>query len=166
MKDLGRKVVYQIYPRSFQDSDGNGIGDLRGITTRLDYLKALGVDLLWLTPVFVSPQNDNGYDVANYREIDPLFGTMDDFDELIAQAHQRTWVSCSTWYSTTPRRIMSGSSAHSQRRALSRYYFFRDGTPDRDGNPGSHQPTGSQSLVDRHGSGCRASKSGICISLM
>ena len=137
MKDLGRKVVYQIYPRSFQDSDGNGIGDLRGITTRLDYLKALGVDLLWLTPVFVSPQNDNGYDVANYREIDPLFGTMDDFDELIAQAHQRNM-------GIMLDMVFNHTSTHHEwfQRALAgeehyqRYYFFRDGTSDRDGNPG------------------------------
>ncbi|MDO4537809.1 MAG: alpha,alpha-phosphotrehalase [Coriobacteriales bacterium] len=86
---LGNKVVYQIYIRSFQDSNGDGVGDLRGITQRLDYLQELGIDYLWITPFFVSPQNDNGYDVANYRAIEPLFGTMEDFDELSREASKR-----------------------------------------------------------------------------
>ena len=77
---LGTKVVYQIYVRSFNDSNGDGIGDLPGITQRLDYLQKLGVDYLWLTPFFVSPQHDNGYDVADYRNVEPLFGTMADFN--------------------------------------------------------------------------------------
>ena len=83
------KVVYQIYPKSFYDSNHDGSGDLKGITAKLDYLAYLGVDYLWLTPIFVSPQNDNGYDVANYYEIDPLFGTMADLEELIAEAKKR-----------------------------------------------------------------------------
>lgn len=87
--ELGSKVVYQIYIRSFCDSDGDGIGDLRGITSKLDYLKDLGVNIVWITPFFVSPQNDNGYDVADYRAIDPLFGTMEDFEELARQARAR-----------------------------------------------------------------------------
>lgn len=82
-------VVYQIYPRSFQDSNGDGIGDLKGITSRLDYLADLGVDVLWLSPVFRSPQDDNGYDISDYQDIDPLFGTMADMDELLAEAHKR-----------------------------------------------------------------------------
>lgn len=82
-------VVYQIYPRSFQDSNGDGIGDLQGIISRLDYLKDLGVDVLWISPVFVSPQVDNGYDIADYQAIMSDFGTMEDFDELLAQSHQR-----------------------------------------------------------------------------
>ena len=82
-------VIYQIYPKSFQDTTGNGTGDLRGVITRLDYLQTLGVDAIWLTPFYISPQVDNGYDVANYTAIDPLYGTLDDFDELVAQAHQR-----------------------------------------------------------------------------
>lgn len=82
MKDFKKSVVYQIYPKSFNDSNGDGIGDLQGVIQKLDYLKELGVDYIWLTPFYTSPQNDNGYDIADYYNIDPLFGTMDDFDEL------------------------------------------------------------------------------------
>jgi len=80
-------VVYQIYPRSFQDSNGDGFGDLQGIRSRLGYLKELGVDVLWLSPIYRSPQADNGYDISDYQDIDPVFGTMDDFDQLIADVH-------------------------------------------------------------------------------
>lgn len=82
-------VVYQIYPRSFQDSNNDGIGDIKGITSRLDYLADLGVDVLWLSPVYKSPQDDNGYDIADYQNIDPMFGTLDDMDELLDEAHKR-----------------------------------------------------------------------------
>lgn len=82
-------VVYQIYPRSFQDSNGDGIGDIPGITRRLDYLAELGVDVLWLSPVYRSPQVDNGYDISDYRDIDPLFGSLADLEELLDQAHAR-----------------------------------------------------------------------------
>lgn len=81
-------VVYQVYPRSFQDSDNDGMGDLKGITRRLPYLADLGVDVVWLSPVYKSPQDDNGYDIADYEAIDPLFGTMADMDELLATAHR------------------------------------------------------------------------------
>ena len=87
--NLGNKVVYQIYPKSFQDTNGDGIGDLKGIIRRLDYLKELGVDYLWITPFFLSPQNDNGYDIADYRSIDPMYGTMEDFDQLVREAADR-----------------------------------------------------------------------------
>lgn len=86
---MHEKVVYQIYPKSFNDSDGNGVGDLRGVIEKIPYLAGLGVDMLWLNPFFISPQNDNGYDVANYTEIDPLFGTMADFDELVSKAKEK-----------------------------------------------------------------------------
>ncbi|MFQ2326802.1 alpha,alpha-phosphotrehalase [Aeromonas dhakensis] len=82
-------VIYQIYPKSFQDSGASGTGDLKGIMARLDYLKTLGVDALWLTPVYVSPQVDNGYDIADYLNIDPAYGTMADFEALLAAAHAR-----------------------------------------------------------------------------
>jgi oligo-1,6-glucosidase len=84
-----RAVVYQIYPRSFQDSDGDGIGDLRGILSRLDHLSALGVDVVWLSPIYRSPQDDNGYDISDYQDVDPAFGTLADLDELIAALHDR-----------------------------------------------------------------------------
>ncbi|MDT8857469.1 alpha glucosidase [Paracoccaceae bacterium Fryx2] len=80
-------VTYQVYPRSFQDSDGDGIGDLRGITARLEHVAGLGVDAVWLSPVFRSPMADMGYDVSDYTDIDPLFGTLEDFDALLVQAH-------------------------------------------------------------------------------
>ena len=84
-----RGIVYQIYPRSFQDSNGDGIGDLKGIRQRLDYLAWLGVDAVWISPVFPSPMADFGYDVADYRGIDPIFGTLEDFDHLIEEAHAK-----------------------------------------------------------------------------
>jgi len=80
-------VIYQIYPRSFQDTTGNGVGDLNGITQRLPHVASLGVDCIWLSPIFASPQKDMGYDVSDYLAVDPLFGTLDDFDRLIAKAH-------------------------------------------------------------------------------
>lgn len=82
-------VVYQIYPRSFMDSNGDGVGDLKGVTSRLDYLKELGIDVIWLSPVYKSPNYDNGYDISDYQNIMDEFGTMEDFDEMLAQAHQR-----------------------------------------------------------------------------
>jgi oligo-1,6-glucosidase len=82
-------VVYQVYPRSFQDSDGDGVGDLPGITSRLDHLAALGVDVLWLSPIYRSPMDDNGYDISDYEDVDPVFGTLADLDALIAGCHDR-----------------------------------------------------------------------------
>src|SRR5215213_2555180 len=82
-------VVYQVYPRSFQDSNGDGVGDLSGIVRRLDYLVSLGVDALWISPTFPSPMADFGYDISDYYGIDPLFGTLEDSDWLITAAHER-----------------------------------------------------------------------------
>ena len=81
-------VVYQIYPRSFQDSNDDGIGDLRGIISRLDYIKKLGADIIWLNPIYKSPNVDNGYDISDYQAIHPDFGSLDDFQELLDKAHE------------------------------------------------------------------------------
>ena len=86
MTDFQKSVVYQIYPKSFYDSNGDGIGDLNGITMKLDYIKSLGADYIWMTPFFVSPQKDNGYDVEDYYSIDPRYGTMADFETLAKEA--------------------------------------------------------------------------------
>lgn len=80
-------VIYQIYPRSFLDSNGDGVGDLPGIIAKLDYIAGLGVDAIWISPFFKSPMADFGYDIADYRAVDPLFGTLDDFDRLLDKAH-------------------------------------------------------------------------------
>ncbi len=82
-------VVYQIYPRSFKDSNADGIGDLRGIITKLDYIKSLNVDIIWLNPIYASPNDDNGYDISDYEAIMEEFGTMADFDELLEGLHER-----------------------------------------------------------------------------
>ena len=82
-------VVYQIYPKSFQDTDGDGVGDIPGIISRLDYLQWLGVDVLWISPVYCSPMADNGYDISDYYHIDPTFGMDEDMDRLIEEAGKR-----------------------------------------------------------------------------
>ena len=84
-----KSVVYQIYPKSFNDTTGSGEGDIRGIIEKLDYLKELGVEVLWITPMYKSPQNDNGYDISDYYDIDPNYGTMADFEEMLSEAHKR-----------------------------------------------------------------------------
>ena len=81
-------VVYQIYPRSFMDSNGDGIGDINGITEKLGYLKELGIDVIWISPVYQSPNDDNGYDISDYQAIMAEFGTMEDFDRLLEVAHE------------------------------------------------------------------------------
>jgi len=80
-------VIYQIYPRSFQDSNGDGIGDLRGIVERLPYVASLGVDAIWISPFFTSPMKDFGYDISDYRDVDQMFGTLEDFDAVVGKAH-------------------------------------------------------------------------------
>src|ERR1700744_5744157 len=84
-----KAVVYQIYPRSFRDSDGDGIGDLKGIISQIDYIASLGIDAVWINPVYLSPGRDNGYDISDFRAIQPEYGTMEDLQELIDQLHAR-----------------------------------------------------------------------------
>lgn len=131
MNGFEDKVVYQIYTKSFMDSNGDGLGDIRGVTQKLDYLQTLGVDYIWMTPFFKSPLNDNGYDVADYLAIDPVFGTMEDVEELIREADQRgiglmfdmVFNHTSTdheWF----QRALAGEQKYLD------YYMFRDGEPD------------------------------------
>src|ERR1044072_5627817 len=82
-------IVYQIYPRSFKDSDGDGVGDLKGIISKLDYIKSLGINAIWLNPVYASPNDDNGYDISDYYDIMKEYGTMEDFDALLQGLHDR-----------------------------------------------------------------------------
>ena len=125
-------VLYQIYPKSFQDANGDGIGDLPGITARLDYLQTLGVDALWLSPIFASPQVDNGYDISDYRAVDPMFGTLDDLRALIAPRTRAASASCWTLCSTIPRtgHRWFQEAKKSKDNPCHDYYIWRDGTPD------------------------------------
>ena len=131
MNDFKDKTVYQVYVKSFCDSNGDGIGDIKGVTEKLDYLSGLGVDFLWLNPVFISPQNDGGYDVADYVNIEPMFGTMDDLDELIEKADEKglgimldmVFNHTSTqheWF----QKALAGDPEYQD------YYIFKDGDPD------------------------------------
>ena len=131
MGDFKSSVVYQIYPKSFLDTNGDGLGDLRGVIRKLDYLRELGVDYIWLTPIFVSPQNDNGYDVADYRAIDPRYGTMADFEELVAQAGQRDIkVMLDMVFNHTSTHHVWFQRALEGDRTYQDYYIFRPGKPD------------------------------------
>ena len=124
-------VIYQIYPKSFQDTTGSGTGDLRGVTSRLDYLQKLGVDAIWITPFYVSPQVDNGYDIANYTEIDPSYGTIDDFDKLVAEAHQRgIRIVLDMVLNHTSTHHAWFKSSLNKESPYRQFYIWRDGTPD------------------------------------
>lgn len=127
-----KATVYQIYPRSFKDSNGDGIGDIRGIIEKLDYIKCLGADLIWLTPMYVSPQRDNGYDIADYYQIDPVYGTMEEFELLLKEAHRRgiriimdmVLNHTSTEHEWFKKAVSEPDSPYRD------YYFFRDPKPD------------------------------------
>lgn len=132
MTDFKNKVVYQIYPKSFQDSDGDGLGDLRGIIERLDYLEELGIDYLWLTPVFCSPQNDNGYDVADYCNIDPRFGTMHDLEDVIAEGEKRgIGVMLDMVFNHTSTSHEWFQKALKGEKRYQDYYIFKEGDADK-----------------------------------
>ncbi len=125
-------IVYQVYPRSFQDANGDGVGDLRGVARRLGHLQALGVDALWLSPIYPSPMADFGYDIADYTGIDPLFGTMEDFDALIAQAHGLGLRLILDFVPnhTSDRHPWFLESASSLRSPKRDWYLWRDPAPD------------------------------------
>ncbi|HEX6711870.1 MAG TPA: alpha-amylase family glycosyl hydrolase [Thermoleophilaceae bacterium] len=127
-----RGVVYQIYPRSFSDSNGDGVGDLRGIIERLDYLSALGVAAVWLSPFYPSPMADFGYDIADYTDVDPLFGTLADFDELVAQAHRRGIRVVVDWVPnhTSDRHPWFAESRSGRDSPKRDWYVWRDPAPD------------------------------------
>ena len=142
-------VVYQIYPRSFADANGDGIGDLPGITRRIAYLEALGVDAIWLSPFYPSALADGGYDVADYRDVDPRIGTLDDFDGLVAARTPRASRSSSTSCPTTPPTsiLVPGGLASPPGSAARERYIFRDGG----GLDGAQPPSDWRSLLRRIG---------------
>ena len=125
-------VVYQIYPRSFMDSNGDGVGDLKGITSKLDYLKELGVDVIWMSPIYQSPNDDNGYDISDYQAIMKEFGTMEDFDELLCEAHKRGLkiVMDLVVNHTSDEHYWFVESRKAEKNPYSDYYIWRDGKPD------------------------------------
>lgn len=126
------RVVYQIYPRSFADSNGDGIGDLRGIIERVDHLAELGVGVVWLSPIYESPQDDNGYDISDYQAIDPTFGTLADFDELVAALHERDirLVMDLVVNHTSDEHPWFVESASGRESAKRDWYIWRDPKPD------------------------------------
>ena len=132
MADFSNKVVYQIYPKSFRDTNGDGFGDISGVIEKLDYLQELGVDYLWLTPFFPSPQHDNGYDVADYCAVDPKFGTMEDLEELIRQSEARGMgLMLDMVFNHTSTEHIWFQKALAGDETYQKYYIFKDGRPDR-----------------------------------
>ena len=133
-KDWKKSVVYQIYPKSFNDTTGNGEGDLKGIIEKLDYIQYLGVDYIWLTPVYESPMNDNGYDISNYLKINERFGTLEDFETLISEAHKRdlkVMIDIVINHTSTEHEWFK-EAIRSKDNPYRDYYFFK---PSQDGPP-------------------------------
>ena len=141
-------VVYQIYPRSFMDSNGDGIGDLQGIISKLDYLKELGIDVIWLSPVYESPNDDNGYDISDYCKIMNEFGTMEDWDELLYEMHERNMKLMMDLVvnHTSDEHNWFIESRKSKDNKYRDYYIWRPG------KKGKNRTTGELLLVDLHGS--------------
>ncbi len=166
--DWRRWVVYQIYPRSFADSDADGVGDLRGVLARLDYLERLGVDVVWLSPVYRSPMDDNGYDISDYTDIDPLFGTLADLDELIAELHARGMrlmmdLVVNHTSDEHPWFVESRSSRDNPKRD---WYWWRDPRPGRrpPARRARSRPTGNRTSPARPGPGTSGPASTTCTS--
>lgn len=132
VSDWRKSVVYQIYPKSFNDSNGDGTGDIRGIIQKLDYLQLLGVDYIWLTPVYESPMNDNGYDISNYYEINPQFGTKEDLQELLDEAHKKDLkvMMDLVFNHTSTKHPWFVESRKSKDNPYRDYYIWKDGTYD------------------------------------
>ena len=136
-----RGAIYEIYPRSFQDSDGDGIGDLRGIAARVPYLRDLGVDAIWLTPIYPSPQRDFGYDITDHCDVDPQYGTLADFDTLVRQAHAQDLRVILDYVPNHTSDLHPWFTEHPER------YLWRDGPPPNNwigvfgGPPGSRTRT-------------------------
>ena len=145
-------VFYEIYPRSFADSNGDGVGDLKGITSKLDYLQHLGVDAIWITPCFPSPQVDFGYDVSDYEAIDPMYGTLADFDELVAKAktHKIKIILDFVPNHTSDQHKWFLESKSSKTNPKRDWYIWRDGK-----GRGSHRTIGHRHLADRRGRSIR-----------
>ena len=161
-------VVYQIYPRSFQDSNGDGIGDLNGITQHLDYLQKLGVNVIWLSPHYDSPNADNGYDIRDYRKVMQEFGTMADFDRMLAAIkarHMRLIIDLVVNH-TSDEHHWFAESRSSKDNPYRDYYIWRDGRPNPDDPDHPLPPTTIQATFpDRRGSSIRQRSSFTCIFL-
>ena len=155
-----KTIAYEIYVRSFKDSNGDGIGDLNGITSELDHLKSLGVGVIWLTPCYVSPQADNGYDVADYYNIDPVYGTMADMENLIAEAGKRDIRIVRIWYSTIPRMKMNGSGHPEVGKTTKKVTGISGGIRRK---TAVHRRTGAVSSAVLHGNMMKPETSTICI---
>jgi alpha-glucosidase len=146
--------LYQVYPRSFLDTNGDGLGDLPGITQKLDYIAALGVDGIWISPFFKSPMKDFGYDVSDYRDVDPIFGTLKDFDALLKRAHELDLKIIIDLVSATHR-----TSTHGSSKAVKTHPIRK-----RIGMSGATNPiTGSPFSAARHGRSIKRAGNIICI---
>jgi len=157
-------VVYEIYPRSYQDSNGDGIGDLNGITSRLGYLEKLGVDAIWISPMYPSPQVDFGYDISNYESVDPQYGTLADMDRLIADAkkHNIRVVLDMVLNHTSDKHQWFIESASSRTSPKHDWYVWNDGKPASDPDVTPYQKKFEHE--GRRGSGCRRFTSFIITS--
>lgn len=145
-------VIYQIYPRSFMDSTGDGIGDLPGILQQLDYVASLGVDAVWISPFFKSPMKDFGYDISDYRDVDPIFGTLDDFKDILHAAHDRGLkvLIDQVWNHTSDQHPWFEESRLSRDNPKADWYVWVDAKPD-----GTPPTTGSRPLAAAPGPGNR-----------